>query len=321
MFKGTARRTADGCEPRVRRNGGPLQRLHQRGKHRLLRRPCCPNSNRGPSSCWATFCGPALREEDFTTEKQVILEEIKMYEDQPPFGADDKCRAAHFAGHPLGKSVLGTVESVGSLPVEKMRQYFAHRYSPQNIVLAAAGRIDFDALAATAQQVCGGWERFERTARREAGRPRDSGFDLIHKPTATQQYLLQMCDGPSATDDDRFAAKLLTTMLGDDSGSRLYWELVDPGLAENCQPASLRIRRRRRVSDVHVLRSRKTQPKISACCSTVYRKAEAGRLHRGRTIASQEQNFTPASCLAANARAAGCFPSARTGRTAERIAA
>ena len=43
-----------------------------------------------------------------------------------------------------------------------------------------------------------------------------------------------MSDGPSATDDDRFAAKLLTTMLGDDSGSRLYWELIDPGLAESC---------------------------------------------------------------------------------------
>jgi len=176
---------------------------------------------------------PALRSEDFNTEKQVILEEIKMYEDQPPFGADDKCRAAHFAGHPLGKSVLGTVDSVGSLPVEKMRQYFAHRYSPQNIVLAAAGRIDFEALTATAQQVCGGWERFEapRDVKPVASR---SGFDLIHKPTATQQYLLQMCDGPSATDDDRFAAKLLTTMLGDDSGSRLYWELVDPGLVESC---------------------------------------------------------------------------------------
>jgi predicted Zn-dependent peptidase len=43
-----------------------------------------------------------------------------------------------------------------------------------------------------------------------------------------------MSDGPSATDADRFAAKLLTTMLGDDSGSRLYWELIDPGLAESC---------------------------------------------------------------------------------------
>src|SRR6267142_2233172 len=60
---------------------------------------------------------PALRKEDFDTEKQVILEEIKMYEDQPPFGADDKCRAAHFGRHPLGHSVLGTVESISRLPV------------------------------------------------------------------------------------------------------------------------------------------------------------------------------------------------------------
>ena len=56
---------------------------------------------------------------------------------------------------------------------------------------------------------------------------------MLAKATATQEYLLQMADGPSATDDDRYAAKLLATILGDDSGSRLYWELVDPGLAEH----------------------------------------------------------------------------------------
>ncbi len=73
---------------------------------------------------------PALREEDFNTEKQVILEEIKMYEDQPPFGADDKCRARFFGKHPLGRSVLGTPESITALPVEAMRNYFARGIRP-----------------------------------------------------------------------------------------------------------------------------------------------------------------------------------------------
>ena len=113
-----------------------------------------------------------------------------------------------------------------------MRTYFARRYSPANIVLAAAGRIDFDALVGTTEKVCGGWERV--SSPREISPPASkSGFEVVAKPTATQEYLLEMCDGPSATDNDRYAAKLMTTILGDDSGSRLYWELVDPGLAEH----------------------------------------------------------------------------------------
>jgi predicted Zn-dependent peptidase len=58
------------------------------------------------------------------------------------------------------------------------------------------------------------------------------GFQSLHKKNASQQYVLQLAAGPTADDPGRFAAKLLATMLGDDSGSRLYWELVDPGLAE-----------------------------------------------------------------------------------------
>jgi len=55
----------------------------------------------------------------------------------------------------------------------------------------------------------------------------------MRKDTATQQYLLQLSAAPAAEDADRYAIKLLATVLGDDSGSRLYWELVDPGLAEH----------------------------------------------------------------------------------------
>ena len=63
----------------------------------------------------------------------------------------------------------------------------------------------------------------------------------MRKDTATQQYVLQLANGPLPTDADRYAAKILATILGDDSGSRLYWALVDPGLAETCQPWALRV--------------------------------------------------------------------------------
>ena len=71
----------------------------------------------------ADIIRPSLREEDFDTEKQVIIEEIQMYEDQPPFGADDRsARRLYFGAHPLARSVLGTIESVSDLPVEAMRR-------------------------------------------------------------------------------------------------------------------------------------------------------------------------------------------------------
>jgi predicted Zn-dependent peptidase len=61
-----------------------------------------------------------------------------------------------------------------------------------------------------------------------------AGFHVVCKDTAAQEYVIMMNSGPTAIDADRYAAKILATVLGDDSGSRLYWELVDPGLAENC---------------------------------------------------------------------------------------
>jgi predicted Zn-dependent peptidase len=185
----------------------------------------------------ADILRPSLREEDFDMEKQVIIEEIRMYEDQPPFGADEKCEAWHFAPHPLGQSVLGTVDSVGGLSVEAMRTYFERRYSPTNIVLAAAGRVDWDELVASAESCTRQWTAYAAD-RNVASGPRQPGFFVLHKPQAAQQYVVQLAaapstgkngDGPART---RYAADLATTMLGDSTGSRLYWELLDTGEAD-----------------------------------------------------------------------------------------
>ena len=181
----------------------------------------------------ADILRPSLREEDFTTEKQVILEEIKMYGDQPPFAVDDKCRAAFFGNHPLARSILGTEASVGGLRVDQMRQYFSRRYAPGNIVLVGSGQIDFDQLCQTAQKQCGNWQKIP-AGREVPPAKTNTGFHLLQKDTAVQEYALMMSPAPGATADERYAAKLLESVLGDDSGSRLYWELVDPGLAEHC---------------------------------------------------------------------------------------
>ena len=178
---------------------------------------------------------PELREEDFQTEKQVILEEIRMYDDQPPFGADDRCRASFFGSHPLSASVLGTIDSITALEVDAMRDYHRRRYAPGGIVLAASGAVDFPALVESARRLCGAWEPVPALERTVSGRPRGAataGIERIERPAASLGYMVRMTGGPAEPDDDRWPADLLAAILGDSTGSRLYWSLIDPGLAD-----------------------------------------------------------------------------------------
>ncbi|MDR0609141.1 MAG: insulinase family protein [Planctomycetaceae bacterium] len=181
---------------------------------------------------------PALRHDDFEMEKQVILEEIRMYDDQPPFGADDKSRELFFAGHPLANSVLGTLDSVSGLSVDRIRQYLEEQYCPENIVLIGAGRLNFDQFVHKAEQVCGHWKSSGVAAKRGLELRRvcgHRGFHRIFKEFASQQYTLLLSDAPSACDADRFVAGMVANMIGDDVGSRLYWELVDSGVADSAE--------------------------------------------------------------------------------------
>ena len=177
---------------------------------------------------------PSLREEDFETEKKVIIEEIRMYLDNPMSVAYDAAKAAHFGGHPLGQSILGTVDSISSLSVDQMRGYFARKYSPANIVLAFAGKTDWDEVVELSKAHCSGWEG--PAAERQAVPPRGTGaFEAILRADDNQQTVIGVADAPALEDDDRFAAQLLATVLGDHTGSRLYWELVDPGHADGAE--------------------------------------------------------------------------------------
>jgi predicted Zn-dependent peptidase len=179
---------------------------------------------------------PTLRQDDFDMEKKVILEEIGMYDDQPTFIAHDKVMQSYFAGHPLGQSILGTAASVGALTSEQMRRYHRDHYQAGNILLAVAGNTEWDRILDLARQHCGAWPA-GRTERR-LGEPKPAGgMQIVHKDGSVQQHVMQLAPAPSATDELRFAAELLSVIVGDDSGSRLYWELVDPGRAEAAELA------------------------------------------------------------------------------------
>jgi len=175
---------------------------------------------------------PALRQEDFDTEKQVILEEIALYQDRPHFFLFENASKDFFASHPAGNSVLGSPESIRALTSGTMRDYFGRRYSPTNVALVAAGNFDWQTFVADADRLCGSWTRVE-TPR---STPQHSARSLrkeYRKKKLHQTHVLFMTDGASAQDEERFSLGLLATILGDSSGSKLYWALIDSGLADS----------------------------------------------------------------------------------------
>jgi predicted Zn-dependent peptidase len=181
----------------------------------------------------ADILRPSLRGEDFDMEKKVIIEEIGMYDDQPMWCAYDHAKKAFFADHPLGNSVLGTKESVGGLKRDQMHAYYDRRYVAPNITLSVAGNFAWPEVVALAERLCGGWPRGE--APRSGIRPAPFTQHLAALPRATiaQEHVLIISPAPGANDPLRYAADTLAMIIGDDSGSRYHWELVDPGLVES----------------------------------------------------------------------------------------
>ncbi|REJ86312.1 MAG: insulinase family protein [Planctomycetota bacterium] len=179
---------------------------------------------------------PSLREEDFETEKQVILEEIGMYEDMPAFVAYDNAMRAHFAGHPLSRSILGTTESIEALTSQQMRQYHDQRYKAGNISLIVAGNIERDRILSLAERHCKNWPAGEPSRSTAEALPQ-GGQSCVGRASSQQQHVTQMAPAPPARSPLRFAADLLSVVVGDSQGSRLYWELVDPGHCEGVELA------------------------------------------------------------------------------------
>ncbi|GAA5334636.1 M16 family metallopeptidase [Thermus hydrothermalis] len=174
---------------------------------------------------------PALRQEDFDTEMKVILEEIARYQDRPGFMAYDWARARFFQGHPLGNSVLGTVESITALTRDQMAAYHQRRYLPKNMVLAATGRVDFARLLEEAEALTADWPQGEAE---RTYPPLSPALGVEERPyeKARALYLVGLFPGVAYQEESRFAAQVLAHLLGEEGSGRLHFALVDRGLAE-----------------------------------------------------------------------------------------
>ena len=231
LFKGTGRLSALQVNEAFDRTGAQFNAFTSE-ENTVYYAAVLPEYLAEVTKLWTELMRPALRDEDFDIEKNVIKEEIAMYKDQPSFDVMDQCRTLHFDGHPCGNSVLGSEESIDSLTAEQMRGYFAKRYAPNNMVLACAGCFDWDRICSVAEPLCGRWKR-EPTDERKLEHCRGSrAKQRIEKAHLVREHICLMNTGVSAQNPKRFAASLLGTIIGDDVGSRFFWELVDKALAE-----------------------------------------------------------------------------------------
>src|SRR5207244_904057 len=157
------------------------------------------------------------------------------YEDQPMWSAYDRAKRAYFGNHPLGNSILGTPESIRVLTRDQMHAYFQRRYVAANITVVAAGNFAWPSLTAEIEKRCGDWAAGP-TGRQDIRETDGSGvFQVVTKDKVAQEHVFLISPGPAADSPLRYAADTLALAVGDDSGSRLYWSLVDPGLADSAE--------------------------------------------------------------------------------------
>jgi|SRR5947209_5867219 len=175
---------------------------------------------------------PVLDAEDFDAERKVILEEIARYEDMPSHLLMDHFMHDYFGSHPLAWETLGTAETIEALTVEQMRRYWNQRYGTRNITFAIAGNFDWDATVDQLTQLSSAWEQGV------AGRPQQPaefrpGFRVYQNDKFVQEQIAIGVPSVANSDPRAYAAAVLSVILGDDTGSRLYWSLYQPGLAES----------------------------------------------------------------------------------------
>jgi predicted Zn-dependent peptidase len=164
---------------------------------------------------------------ELDSERDVVLEEIAMYEDAPQELVHDLIAEAVFADHPLGRPVIGRAEVISSIPRESIGRYHDTMYVPENIVVAAAGNLEHDEVVELVTQA------LERRSDRSPAGP-NARVPLVQAPPPrlrfhqkdTEQYHVCLAaPGISRSDPRRFAASLLDAILGGSASSRLFQEI------------------------------------------------------------------------------------------------
>jgi predicted Zn-dependent peptidase len=230
MFKGTDRRSADDVNREFDEIGAQYNAFTSE-ENTVYYGAVLPEFQSRVLDLLTDMMRPALRVDDFDMEKNVILEEIALYQDRPRFTVMDLARETYFRGHPLGNRVLGTVESIRALERDQMAAYFRRRYAANNLTLVLAGNYDWEATLAQVRGLTSAWAAAD--APRALSEPQPApAMKTERTEKFNRAHMVFVAPGVAAQDPRRYAAEIVAEVLGASEGSRLYWALVDPGLAE-----------------------------------------------------------------------------------------
>ena len=179
------------------------------------------------------FLNPLLDREELKREQGVILEELRMYHDDPRSWVSILSDQICWPGHPLGRDIGGSPETVQGITPEMIHDYRGRMYSPQNTVLAVAGNVTHEQVAADAARLYGAWTNGAPAdyAPWQAPAPQPQAVGE-GRESVEQMSLLLSFPGISMFDEDRYALGLLNTVLGEGMSSRLFLEVREKrGLA------------------------------------------------------------------------------------------
>jgi predicted Zn-dependent peptidase len=159
---------------------------------------------------------------ELEAEREVVLEEIAMYEDDPQDKVFDVLGGAVYDEHPLGRAVIGRAEVVAATTREQLSAFHAERYAPGGIVISAAGSVDHDALVAMAAKADPGGDT---TAQAPLPAPTFKARTRFARKDTEQYHFCLGGPGLARDDERRFALRVLDTVLGGASSSRLFQEV------------------------------------------------------------------------------------------------
>ena len=164
---------------------------------------------------------PLFEPKDITREKGVILEEIKMDEDNPDYLVHEIFTQNFFKDHPLGKPILGTSETVRRLKQESVLDFYRQRFAPENLVISAAGSLDHAHFVQLVK------DRFEKL-KKAGGRVEEQPPNIVARVVTRNKKSLeqvQICLGvpsPHISHASRYVAYILSTLVGGGMSSRLF---------------------------------------------------------------------------------------------------
>ncbi|HEX3812628.1 MAG TPA: pitrilysin family protein [Mycobacteriales bacterium] len=167
---------------------------------------------------------------DVEGERSVILEEIAMRDDDPADALYELFSDTLYGDTPLGRPVIGSVESIESMRRSQIAGYYRRRYQPRNMVIAAAGKLDHATVVRQVRKAFAGRLTGPAVAEPPRSGPAPTGrgpvhpVRVMHRPTEQAHLMLGM-RGLARGDDRRFALSVLSTALGGGASSRLFQEV------------------------------------------------------------------------------------------------